>query len=50
MKESIIIGALLIFGGVFIILSNLTKILNIVGILVILIGIFLLIINLNKKN
>lgn len=50
MKESIIIGALLIFGGVFVILSNFALVFNIIGGLAILAGILILILNTKRKT
>lgn len=50
MKESIIISALLIFGGIFVLLSNLTSLVNLLGVLSILAGIIILVLNLKKTN
>lgn len=50
MNESMIIGALLIFGGIFLLLSNFTGLLNLIGALIVLAGFIILIINLRKRN
>ncbi|MBS3172433.1 hypothetical protein J4438_02550 [Candidatus Woesearchaeota archaeon] len=50
MNESMIIGALLIFGGIFLLLANFTSILNLIGALIVLAGFIILIMNLRKRN